>query len=868
MPTSYHHRVAGLSALTRFCARSPRLVLILTLSLLGLCWWKASQLELRGDFVELLPTDSPGAQRFHQASRRIAGSGSTLLVLVESADANANRRFIDALEARVMQLPPELVARVEHGPGAAREFLEARRWLLLPEPDLERVECELEAARARAMPGYVELENPCTDLGGSQLQAALESAGRAQRSDPLRLLDHVSTQLLPAHAKFSDGYYRNEVGNTYSLLIRAPGSGLGDTQSAALLERVQAITAELQRASASARPRVGFAGDIPNSIAERKALEEDLTVVSMVAIVLILTSIVAFFAMRAPPRPTPRRWTGPHAVWGRRVRQTLDAVRYGLLQLTSIGLAVFTGCGVAFATAELAFGHLNAATSFLGSIIFGNGINYGIVYLARYGERRRAGDTVEAALLDSAQCCFRATWLASLLSGSAYAALMATSFRAFSEFGLIGATGMVACWCATFSVCPAAVTIAERLGSRESAAVERRASGGIMLAIARVSSLRLRVLALFGLVSCASLALLPRYLGDPWESDFSRLSSSSSRERGAGYWSSRANDVFGARGSPLVVLANEQRDVQALQRRVEELDPEKRLIERVESIFDALGGDEASVRRKLVWLQRIRAHMDAIEPPIAADEHEQWQRWRPRDSLTVIAPAALPKVIQTRFTERGGAVGTLLYLYPNRSLSQSRGENLLALNALLEQLRLPDGSVAPNASRASVFSEMIRAMERDGPRAAWLALGLVVVLCAVGLRSLRSWVLVLSSVLVGVLWMIGAAAALELRFNFLNFVAVPLTLGIGAEYAINVLDRIRHEASIEQGLRSVGGAVALCSLTTIFGYGALLFADSGALRSFGLYAIIGEFTCLLSAMLLLPTLLRLRRLQLRAVSTQ
>ena len=52
----------------------------------------------------------------------------------------------------------------------------------------------------------------------------------------------------------------------------------------------------------------------------------------------------------------------------------------------------------------------------------------------------------------------------------------------------------------------------------------------------------------------------------------------------------------------------------------------------------------------------------------------------------------------------------------------------------------------------------------------------------------------------------------------------------------------------------------MCSLTTIIGYSSLLMAKNQALFSFGLVAVIGEFTCLAAAVLLLPaTLLLLDR---------
>ena len=54
---------------------------------------------------------------------------------------------------------------------------------------------------------------------------------------------------------------------------------------------------------------------------------------------------------------------------------------------------------------------------------------------------------------------------------------------------------------------------------------------------------------------------------------------------------------------------------------------------------------------------------------------------------------------------------------------------------------------------------------------------------------------------------------------------------------------------------TTGAAVALCSWTTIVGYGSLLAASNQALNGFGLMAIIGEVVCLSAAILALPAML-------------
>src|SRR5262249_40112168 len=154
---------------------------------------------------------------------------------------------------------------------------------------------------------------------------------------------------------------------------------------------------------------------------------------------------------------------------------------------------------------------------------------------------------------------------------------------------------------------------------------------------------------------------------------------------------------------------------------------------------------------------------------------------------------------------------------------------------------------------------MIRSIVHDAPRATLASAAGVVLLVLLLSRGQRGALLVIGVLAVGLLWMIGAAAALDLRINFLNFVAIPITLGIGVDYGINIYMRHRLEGPgrLRAAVRATGGAVALCSATTIIGYGTLLVADNRGLRSFGALAIIGELTCLAAALLILPALLAL-----------
>jgi predicted RND superfamily exporter protein len=106
----------------------------------------------------------------------------------------------------------------------------------------------------------------------------------------------------------------------------------------------------------------------------------------------------------------------------------------------------------------------------------------------------------------------------------------------------------------------------------------------------------------------------------------------------------------------------------------------------------------------------------------------------------------------------------------------------------------------------------------------------------------------------------GAVVAFDIRINFLSFIAFPITFGIGVEYALNVIYRHRQDpGTLAAVVSGTGRAVALCSLTTIIGYGSLLLARNQALFSFGLLAVLGEICCLSVAVIALPAGLAIAR---------
>jgi predicted RND superfamily exporter protein len=166
-----------------------------------------------------------------------------------------------------------------------------------------------------------------------------------------------------------------------------------------------------------------------------------------------------------------------------------------------------------------------------------------------------------------------------------------------------------------------------------------------------------------------------------------------------------------------------------------------------------------------------------------------------------------------------------------------------------------------------LFADVLLQIQKDGPLVTGIAsVALVVMVLGIVGRSRRA-VAVLVATASGSIAMIAVCALAGLKINFLDFVALPITLGLGIDYAINIADRATNDDPLV-ALRSTGGTVLVCSLTTVIGYSSLLVSDNLSIRGFGLASLIGEVTCMIAAFVIVPAIIALPRGATRAAGTR
>ena len=766
--------------------------------------------NLRSGFEELLPDGAPSVKVARTVAKKLHNV-THLSVVFEGKDGDALERLADDLAKRLRALPPDIVERVEYRTDEQEAFFHRFGGFYLSTADLDEIQRRLDARVAWEK----QRQNPFLGLLGEE-ERDLGPEPSLDFSDIERKYGAVSGAL----AQFRNGYFQTPDGKLLVLLVRPPESATGLAANQRVLDAVKKEVEALQPTKYDPSVRVGYDGEVGTLVEEQAALEADLLSSTVVVLVLVLVVLYGYF----------RRWTAMLSILG----------------------ALAVGCAVTFGLSWFLVGYLNANTAFLGSIVLGNGINVSIIVVARFIEERRRGRSLEDAMQVAWAGTLAATFVASFGAGLAYLSLAVTDFRGFSQFGLIGGLGMAVCWVAAYLVLPALLAALDTRSKRALGEGRRSLVGAL---VSRIDARHGRLVRVISLVLAAvAVAGVVSYRGDLIEYDLDQLRAAKSAREGAQYWGGKVDQIFKAYLTPIMIRADSPADLKKV---VAELDRERaRLgsadpIREVRTLETVVPPDQAE---KLPRLQRLRATLtDSRLEKLDPEARRKALLFRPPPDMRPITLDDLPPTFRLPLIERDGTTGHIGLAFPKRVGFMNARETQEIVDLIRGAIDRAGGH-AQAVGQPLLFADIARAIVHDGPIATVLAFSAVVLLVFAAMRSWRPALLVLGSLMLGVLWLVGMAAWARVRLNFLNFVVLPITFGIGVDYAVNIVQRWRLEGpeSIHRVLRETGGAVGLCSLTTIIGYASLLVADNRALRGFGLLASVGEVACVTAALLALP----------------
>ena len=752
--------------------------------------------KLETDLVALIPENYQSVKTLNEIKQRVGGVGS-LVVLVQSPDFEANRRFAEDLARELQDEKYETYINfVDYKRDA--EFYRKNALLFMETDDLDEVLTRIDdyiiQEKLKLSPLYISLDEEEAVLDFSDIEAKYRTADNGDET-----------------------YYTNPDRTILALEAMAAGtvSNIGFAKD---MQRV------IQQAVKKVNPRayhpemlIEYGGPFKNKIDEYDTILSDVRSTLIFGVMGIVALLTFYF------------------------RQPLAAF------FVAIPLAM--GLIWAFAITYWVIGNLNTMTAFLFVILFGLGIDFGIHMFARYLEVRMDKTDVQKSIETMLSQTGQAILTAAITTSIAFFSLTLTDFRGFSEFGFIVGTGIVMSLVSMTTVLPAVLVLADQrfmwIRMRHVWGHNWGGSRGHFP---------------YPKLVIASALILTVYLGIhlrdiDFEYDFTNLRSNLPASVKVKQKMATIPKYGSESQSYGIVLADSKAEldeiVDALEKKIAEDDPTP-TIDKVKTLWTELRGQD----EKLDIIGEIRALADGEGAKlIRGTQKAKLDSLRDLLDVERLSVEDLPDNLLRKFETIDGSQAYFAQILPSVQLRD--GKNAIAFAEDSHEIQTASGKVFYSSSSNIIFADMLLLMLRDSPRAISLTVLVVFLILLTDFRSLRSALLVIFPLACGTVWMCGSLYLQDLKLNFYNMVALPTIIGMGIDNGVHLYHRYREEGpgSMPVVIRSTGGAMFISMLTTMIGFFCLMMATHPGLNSIGRLALIGLLTCFVAAVLVLPAIL-------------
>ena len=852
-----------LTSISGFCYKNPKISLGLCFALFVLSLLLAfTQLKLKMDWTYLFEPDDPIVKKV-EASRDIFQLTGDIVVLVDQGTVAQREQFLDKLGERLAQEPEmfyNVFYKVDLQPlaGKALYFLDEKslKDLLQGLRSIAKGRTPNEptsgASKKIVLKLLDDLDRSLATRGRAEYEPIWEFLAAEKKGETMRYLQRLLNGQRYVYPTVGGGQVN-------ALLFHTGPWGKPMAKKGPAVKRIREIINEMRPTTEDIRIRLTGLPVMLND--ERETCTQDSIRSGVISLVLIMIIFAIGFGEVSRP----------------------------VFAVTALGC----GLGWTMGYTTIAVGHLNFITVTLVTMLMGLGIDFGIHVLFRYDEELGNGRTPEEAIDVTVAGTGVDTFVGAAATAAAFLALTQADFRGIADFGVIASGGVLLCFFSTIIVLPSLLALKpgtarppaphdgflawlehNLLGRARalSAAgmvfllvclswsthvgfsynllkIQAKEIESVRTEIDMVTELKRSVLSGQAIVKGTEQAR-------EYAKKFKKLPAVSS----VGSVVSMIPEVTPERQEaiqeivtllpnlhmPEKVRLEDAADLLALKRRLEEVekeaprgnqDPEvTAAIERVKD--DVQSMDPGPIQDGLVIFQEnVRTDLGNVldfmgkqtaDPPTIED---------------------LPENLVMRYVSPDG--------YHKLSIS---AEKNIWEKENLEEFLAQAQSVEPDLLGHPVVQEhILAAFSRAFDRTPWFTLLGVLSVMIIYLRSFKSVLLSLLPTATGVLVIFAAMGYVGIDFNVVNFVALPMSVGIGAVYGVHALHRMRELGDETILTSSTGPALLLSGVTTMVGFASLMTAHHRGLASLGFVISIGVLVNFGGSLIFLPAMRRALR---------
>lgn len=580
-------------------------------------------------------------------------------------------------------------------------------------------------------------------------------------------------------------------------------------------------------------------------------------------------------------------WVGKHmnvlksayVLWeNAQITSLLSAIGIGLAFLIfyrnfkSLILAyipILVGSIWSYALASVTVHELNSLTIMMGSVLLGAGIDFPVYLLNEYYQRREQGKTLTEALSQTWRTTGRAVSLGAVSTCAAFGILLFSKLPAYQEIGFLVGIGLIVTLIAVLAFLPPLVALLEtRKRTRQ---IPKYPDFLIRLPISKTG----RTILVSGLILLVSLPFVYHFRFDsPYHESYVLLRESAEVNTAA---DRRLGLLLDSSMQPFRLIvegADWEETLQKNDRLASLLETyhQRGRIAFFDTLHNWLPSQELQERRYATVnkLPHLRAEV------FLKDYRERIKRFPSRDRrayekygkkigefLSVAEPATpetftdsgLQSILQFYATNGEGNIRLSSYVFLPNVYYPTAKESLM--NDLVKEEMFQAGDVFYPSEERDI-GEIKQIVTRE---LFWLSPIVLVVIIVIFTIHFRSAKLALICVLPTVLGGVAAMACyllLKGPFSIFNIPFIPVYLGLATDDVLHLGSSFDGgRASVERALRRTGMMIVLTSVTTIIGFGSLIFAKTQLLKQIGTWICVSLSVELVASLLLLPALLSL-----------
>lgn len=492
----------------------------------------------------------------------------------------------------------------------------------------------------------------------------------------------------------------------------------------------------------------------------------------------------------------------------------------------SIVYPLLLGVCTAAAIAWIIYSSLNMFSVSFALLLIGLGIDFSIHLITRYDEERGKELSVAQATALSLEKTGTAILIGALTTALAFLAFVFARFKALEQMGIISSLGVVVLCLLMLLMVPALIQLTE---SKKRPKTFKKRDFKFLFVLGEGTARRpWVVVALFAVIIGVLFFNVrdTRIVGDIDKIYPSDIESKK--------WEAVLTASFDYDPNILTFVAE---DEETLGRYVNELSGRDG-IALVNSALDYLPADQDY---KLNVLNRLSMLLKHIGSPFASQL-----------SADKMGIADLPESIRSNYVGKKGRL--LVEVVPSINVYQQENFQLVK-DAIYEVSgNIPIGMPA-------IMNEVMTMVGSDIIIICLICFGIIIVFLFLAFRSVKHTVICVLPVVLTLYLTVGILPLLGSQINVFSIGALPLLIGIGIDSSIHLMHRFRSDTQNNIGtiVMHTGKAVILTSLTTLLGFGSLIFINHPGMAGLGALVAIGMVINLIMTLTFLPAVFVLTR---------